>query len=236
MKKAILLSSFLAIGATFADVTVPATQVGVMGVSMPKQAQLVAVPFLGYDVDAATISDLLNTAELGLGTKLYAPTGENQYNIWQLKTGEGGSKVWEKLEKEIVIDATGEAKDAETPGADVSTLSRGGAFWLEPVGTETDERFYILGRPTDEAGSSTLVSSKWNLVGNTSGEAKEVPNGVKGEVICVPDGNGKLLRYEYNTVANGWVLEGQRKTTAVSIPVGQGFWYLSKGTESISWQ
>ena len=236
MKKAILLSSVLAIGAAFADVTVPATEIGVIGVAMPKKAQLVAVPFLGYNADAATISDMVNTAELLVGSKLYAPTGENLYNIWELTAGEGDSKVWTKLENDIFINTAGTAQNAETPGADVSTLSRGGAYWLEPMGTETDARFYLLGKFTDEAGVSTLVSGKWNLVGNTSGEAKPVPAGSNNERICVPDGNGGLVTYVYKTKAPGWVAEGQRTPTTVTIAVGQGFWYLSNGTTSIQWK
>lgn len=241
MKKTILLSSILAVGAAFADVkttTIDINTVGVMGISMPSSVQLVAVPFLGWNADAITINDMINTAELNVGSKLYAPSGEDKYNIWQLTKGAGNSKVWTKLEHEYVIDDKGAAKETETTSADVSVMSRGGAYWLEPTGG-SGTHFYLVGRPADVAGSSSLEADKWNLIGNTSGVAKEFPHayGVKDEIICVPNGNGGLTRYTYveRSSCVGWVKTGERAKTNDTIQHGQGIWYFSKTSKSITW-
>ena len=82
------------------------------------------------------------------------------------------------------------------------------------------------------AGSSALATGVWNLVGNTAGVAKDVPVGMEGEKVCVPNAAGGLTTY---TVRNSGWLNGRTSGCTVTIQPGQGFWYLSKGTTSISW-
>ena len=237
MKKVILLSSIFAVGAAFADATVNSTEVGVMGVAMPTKAALIAVPFLGYDVSAITIADMVNTAELAVGSKLYAPNGSGQYNVWELKSGEGNTKFWDKTSSNVTIGNAG-TQETVTPNANTVTTARGEAFWLEPAPETSAENCYLLGKPASSAGESTLVADKWNLIGNTAGVAKDVPAGAEGEKVCVPNAAGGLDTYTYRAKAKpegGWAKEGARTAVTVTIQPGQGFWYLSKGTTSIAW-
>ena len=226
MKKTILLSSILAAGAVFAEAKVDSTEIGVMGIKMPTRAALIAVPFLGYDTTDIKVADMVNTAELAAGSKLYVPNDSGKYDVWTLNA----SKKWEKTSSNVVIGNDG-AESGETANANEVTTKRGGSFWLEPAGTPTGN-CYLLGKPTSATGSSALVSDKWNLVGNTAGVAKDVPVGKEGEKVCVPNAAGGLTTY---TVRSGGWLNGRNPKCTVTIQPGQGFWYLSKGTTSISW-
>ena len=228
MKKTILLSSILAVGAAFA-VTVDSTEIGVLGIDKPTaNADLIAVPFEGYDAANITVADMVNTAELEVGTELYVPNASGKYDVWTL----GSDRKWTNTVNNGVI-GNGGATEGSGPDAAAVTTTRGSAFWLKPpsagaaVGT-----CYLLGKPVSGTGSSALESGKWNLVGNTAGVTNAVPVGMEGEKVCVPNAAGGLTTYTVRN--NGW-LNGRTSGCTVAIPPGQGFWYLSKGTSSISW-
>ena len=232
MKKTILLSSIFAVGAAFASATVNSTEIGVMGVDRPTSAAtLIAVPFEGYGDPAITVKDMINTPELDEGTELYVPNASGTYDVWTL----GKDKKWGNTKNNVVI-GNGGATEGSGPDAAGVTTTRGSAFWLKPPAggakSETTKTCYLLGKPGSAAGSSVLVSDKWNLVGNTAGVAKDVPVGKEGEKVCVPTAAGGLITY---TVRNGGWLNGRKTNCTVTIQPGQGFWYLSKGTTSISW-
>lgn len=231
MKKTILLSSILAVGAAFADATVNSTEIGVMGVDKPTSAaNLIAVPFLGYSADNITVSDMVNTPELETGTQLYVPNASGTYDVWTL----GGDGKWAKTSDNVVIGNDG-VDGGSGPDAAAVTTTRGSAFWLKPpAGAETGT-CYLLGKPGSATGSSALATGVWNLIGNTSGEPKDIPAGVEGEKVCVPNTAGGLDTYTYRKKVDGWAKEGERAAVTVTIKPGQGFWYLSKGTTSIPW-
>ena len=231
MKKTILLSSILAVGAAFADATVNSTEIGVMGVDTPTSAaNLIAVPFLGYEADNITVKDMVNTPELEENTELYVPNASGTYDVWTLDK----DKKWANTQSNVVI-GNGGATESSGPDAAGVTTARGSAFWLKPPAgakSETTKTCYLLGKPGSAAGSSALVSDKWNLVGNTAGVTNDVPVGKEGEKVCVPNAAGGLTTY---TVRSGGWLNGRNPKCTVAIQPGQGFWYLSKGTSSISW-
>ena len=231
MKKTILLSSILAVGAAFADATVNSTEIGVMGVNKPTSAaNLIAVPFLGYEADNITVKDMVNTPELETGTQLYVPNASGTYDVWTLD----GDGKWAKTSDNVVIGNDG-VDGGSGPDAAAVTTTRGSAFWLKPPAgakSETTKTCYLLGKPGLAAGSSALVSDKWNLIGNTSGEPKAIPTGMEGEKVCVPTAAGGLITY---TVRNDGWLNGRKTDCTVTIQPGQGFWYFSKGTPSIAW-
>ena len=240
MKKTILLSSILAVGAAFADATVNSTEVGVMGVAMPKQATLIAVPFLGYDVTDITIADMVNTAELALGSKLYAPNGSGQYNVWELKSGEGNTRFWDKTSTNVTIGNAG-TQEIVTPNANTVTTARGEAFWLEPANGTLAENCYLLGKPADTTGTSVAVADKWNLIGNTSGQPVTLPDTgfERGDMVSVPQEDGKLLTYNWKETLNWWLRVGATPTGGqkITIQPGQGIWFFAKGSNrTITWK
>ena len=239
MKKTILLSSILAVGAALADandVAVTSTELGVMGVAKPNSTQaLIAVPFLGYDKGNINVADMINTAELAAGTKLYVPNGSGEYSVWNLSA----EKQWEKTDSVKIGEVTAleTGLDAVEAKADL-----GGAFWLEPAAGSA-AIFYLLGQPT-ASGSSTAVAGKWNLIGNTSGSEVSLANlkGTTGDQIVLPleDEDGKLRYYTYKD-GKGW--RYQTSTGAWSIPandplkvaVGKGIWCKPASNLTIDW-
>lgn len=241
MKKTILFSGILAVGAALADPTpstVDSTEIGVMGLAMPSTTSLIAVPFAGYDSSAIMVADMVNTAELGIGSKLYVPDGNGKYNIWSLQPGESGAKVWTKT-TQVAITKT-DIKESVSPNAAEVGSNRGDAFWLEPVpSNDAASTLYLLGKPVSETGTSTAAAGKWSLIGNTSGgEAVPTGNFASGDMIAVPQSGGKLMTYNYNATKQWWIREGSEVVgeQKITVATGAGIWFFAKGSvRTISW-
>lgn len=237
MKKTILLSSILAVGAAFAESASveSANAIGALDVPIPStRAQtLVSVPFLGYeDEGAVAVKDMVKTSNLGEGSKLYVPNGTGAYNTFKLV-----DDTWVADER-VTVGPDGQTSKDTSEDQGSATVNRGDAFWIEPKDA-TGGKIYLLGQGATEAGISQ-VTSGWNLVGNTSGVTKDIASaGYKGEVqgysdgekICVQGEGGVLETYTYRA---GW-RKGRTEVNVVNIAAGQGFWFLSKGTTSIKW-
>ena len=237
MKKTILLSSILAVGAAFAEA--PGTDVecdnliGALDVtiSTTRAQTLVSVPFLGYNGGAVKVEEMVKTSNLGVNSKLYVANENGGYDTWKLNS----DNTWEPDAK-VTIGTDGVPVVGESAPQSDATANRGDAFWIEPANGSTG-KIYLLGQGVTTAGSSA-VSEGWNLVGNTSAEAKTISGEgyKKGEKICVQlnDAKGSLDSYTFK-VNVGWVKIGDREASTVTIEPGQGFWFLSKGTETIAW-
>lgn len=242
MKKAILLSSVFAAGAVFATATVNSTDVGALGVGMPKRATLIAVPFLGDGTGGAiTVADMVNLAELNVGSKLYAPNGSGAYNVWELKLNGSDEKYWDPADKTVIIGKDGKITEGSTPEANSVDSTRGEAFWLEPKGDETATACYLLGIPASADGQSTAVANKWNLIGNTSGSAITLPSAgfVKGDQVGIPQSNGKLMIYNWRSDTGWWIRNAGAVVgeQLITINPGQGIWFYAKGPDNrtINW-
>lgn len=238
MKKTILLSSILAVGAAFAEApgtdVESANLVGALDVtiSTTRAQTLVSVPFLGYGGGAVTVQDMVKTSNLGEGSKLYVADGSGGYNTWTLNAG--GTWV---ADGKVIIGDDGSASTGASEHQGTATVARGGAFWIKPSNT-SGNKVYLLGQGDTTAGSSTVVPNVWNLVGNTAAEAKTIATSgyTAGDKICVQkdDTNGTLLTYTYRSKdPAGWYKAGKLET--LTIQPGQGFWFFSKGTTSIAW-
>lgn len=239
MKKMILLSSIFAAGALFADNAAPtptevaSTEVGVMGISISQKATLIAVPFLGYTADAITVADMVNTAQLTAGSKLYVPNENGKYDVWTLTEGK-----WEKTDTNVVIGANG-AEDGNGPDAADVTTARGGAFWLEPA-ANSEALIYLLGKPASGAGTSTAVGGEWNLVGNAS-EAAVTTLGAAAAMrdqVAIQIG-GKIRYYTYMGSTNGWCYQNNdgswAKNQELPVALGQGLWFKPAASATINW-
>lgn len=233
MKKMILLSSIFAVSLAFAYKTVESTEVGVMGLTAPSgKSTLFAVPFLGYTVDAITVANMVNTAELATDSKLYVPNTDGTYDVWKL----GSDKKWEKL-TEIDVGANG-ANESEGAAANKVQTSRGGAFWLEPA-AGSEGSFYLLGKPAADKGTSMAVGKKWNLVGNASEDAVKTLGAaanMRDQVAIQIDGK---LRYYMYMGDNGWCYQNNdgswAKKQNLPVALGQGLWFKPAATATIDW-
>lgn len=235
MKKTILLSSIIAVGAAFAE---PASvtsdnAIGALDltISTTRPQTLVSVPFVGYNGGGVTVQDMVKTSNLGEGSKLYVPNGTGGYNTFKLEEG-----TWVS-DQRVTVGPDGKTSEDTSEDQVRTTVNRGDAFWIEPKNA-TDGKIYLLGQGVTDAGSSTVSPNVWNLVGNTSAEPKTISGEgyLKGEKICVQldDAKGSLDSYTFK-VNVGWVKIGDRKASTVTIQPGQGFWFLSKGTTTIAW-
>ena len=238
MKKTILLSSILALGAVFAagtDVT-SGNAIGVLDVAVeavPAQ-KLIAVPFGGYGTGGAVaVKDMVKTSNLAAGSRLYVADGKGTYNTWTLNA-EG---AW-AADTKVNISSSAQPTAGSSDSQDDATVNRGDAFWIQPIFKDgTSGALYLLGEGETTSGQST-VEAGWNLVGNTATIARHVSNEgyLKGEKICIQrnDAVGSLESYTFKDEL-GWVKTGARVASTITIQPGQGFWFLSKGTKSIAW-
>ena len=246
MKKTILLSSILSVGAAFAAVTptpieVNSTEVGVIKLTKPTKATLIAVPFLGYEGGDIKVADMINTAELAEGTKLYVPHKDSStltYDVWTL----GSGKKWEPPTTNVDISKLGDTTESEGIAASEVSVARGGSYWLEPA-AGSSANIYLLGKPA-AAGTSTAVAGKWNLVGNAStaavhtlGKAAAKRDQVAIQII------GKFVYYTYmgdpTDGGNGWCCKDENGETLTNqelpVALGQGLWFKPAANSTINW-
>ena len=235
MKKTILLSSIFAASMAFADKTVDSNEVGLMGLATPSKAALIAIPFLGYTADAITVADMVNTAELATGSRLYVPNTDGTYDVWTLSS----DKKWQKVETKVAVGKTG-ANESAGVEANAVQAARGGAFWLEPAANSA-ALFYLLGKPASDRGTSTAVGGKWNLVGNASEEAVTTLGAaaaVRDQVAIQIDGS--IRYYTYMGSDGGWCYQNPSTGKVESnqpLPVDlcQGLWFKPAKTSTINW-
>lgn len=237
MKKAILLSSVLAIGAAFATDVTSGNAIGVLKFSTSGRpaVMLVAVPFAGYgSADCnVRVTDLISTAGLPDGTILRAAREtQGEYDVWHLVNGQ-----WEPSEVVIINDA-GQGKSSNAGSADDKTIGRGNSVWLDFSGLTKPANVTLLGQMPG-SGSLALASEKWNLIGNPG-----VANGfdiigaiVKAgneDKICIQHTSGTLTTYE--RLDDGWWIRDPdsgfpSEVTTLPIKDGEGCWYFAKGAD-----
>ena len=250
MKKTILLSSLFAVGAAFATTVESGNAVGALDIVVGSTAQqkqtLIAVPFVGYENGGAVkVEDMVKTSDLAQDSKLYVPNGTaGGYDTWTLDSD--GKWV---ADKKVTISATGTSEGVSLD-QNTATANRGDSFWLEPKfkNEATSGTIFLLGQGTD-AGSSTAVKNRWNLIGNASIADKTIGidttiEGQDGDqIVAQVDG---LLRYYTYTIKNGWRYKKAGKwvkpeTDPLVIKAGQGFWYKyastdpEENTKTINW-
>ena len=245
MKKQ-LLAALLAATATaaIAEETVASSNaIGIMEVSSDKARTIVAVPWTAIGSGNVAIGDLVLAENLTAGDILYAYEN-GTYKAWSLNS----SGAWVPAETVTLSGATTAAQ-----AASAYTLARGTAFWLERQSTSSS--FYLLGQAADGAATTSVTAGTssapvWNLVANPTLAAKALTvagTSTTDELVFI-DATGKPTTYAYKTIngESGWATqiatEGPRPVkrwtlvTGNIIPVGQGFWYVSKGgAPTISW-
>lgn len=231
-------------GAANTIITVPFD--ACMGAGTPGVlSDLVSTNGLTASADAATADQLvvLTTNEVGL---IY-------YYYW-LQNAAGWTKI---TTTKLMPDGSSQA--VTPPDANLFPLTRGLGFWIKRYAA-TPTTVYVKGQVW-AAKQSTLISEGLNLVGygamqeftlNNSGIDWSGANGANGigattDRILVGNGNGTYTTYYYYvkpgatgyyaTFTNKWVKStatGPELPGATTIPAGQGFWYLRRGTGSFT--
>lgn len=238
MKKTILLSSVLAVGAAIAASVTTDNALGVLAINpKDKGAQkLVAVPFDGYVSGPVKVCDLVSPTGLKKGSKLYAVTTDG-YDVWELDN-DNGSWV---AGKTITVGANGNPVEGTSKAAGEATVSRGDAFWLEPV-TELETTTYLMGQKAENpmTGSSTVVPNKWNLISNPL-TVKATMSGTfaEGDRVTVQQSSGKQFTYTYKNDAWTYRRNPDLSITSLAnglqLEPGEGCWFRGASATEVTW-
>ena len=232
MKKTILLSSVLAVGAAFAGEVTNANAVAALNFDVTTAAAqtLVAVPFEGFEAGGKVkVNDIVKTSNLGDGSKLYVPNTAGKYDTWTLTAGE-----W-KADVQVEVGMAGTPVEKVGVNSTDVSVDRGSAFWIQPAAAGC---IYLLGQKSDAAGLST-AGNGWHLLGNASVNPVTIVNDDKVQEpdkddTIVVQVNGRLRYYTYSTKKHGWRYTTDEGTLSdptkdpLTIAPGQGFWYNSK--------
>lgn len=224
-----------AIAAFGDDIVVSETQVGIYPVQSSTKNTLIAVSLHGDDGQAISVSNLVKTANLTEGDKLYAFDSTNGlYEGWTLDV----NKRWQSATTKYTIDASGNIAAKQGTSAGGATQIVGSGIWLVRA-SDTPDSFtiYLTGKPVTSP-TTTIVAGKTNLVGNpTKADGTPVISGaVAGDVIEIPGENAQTGRIRYQYDGSEWTtMQNHRPVPGRPlIPANQGFWYLSKGESNIT--
>lgn len=212
--------------------------VGVQVVPCDGTNVVLAVPFVATEGGDITVSNLLGTAGLASGDRLFRWDGD-RYERWTLpKSGDNAPLQW-TAEQVFTVGKQGTQKKQEwSAGADVRTVGVGTGLWLTRTkGAPT--RLFLTGTVTNEIPAVSVPAKKFRLVANPLERAASptITTPAEGDTIQFPTSAGALRVYRF--WKGKWVCceGGTQKVDLPPVPAGTGFWYMSMGTKEvqISW-
>lgn len=248
MKKSLFLFSLVSALAFQADAAATGANVyGLLRVDSTNAETFVAVPWLGAGTGDIKVADLIKTTNLTAGDELYAYIG-GAFNKWTLSA----EKEWSPSS---VVSQDGPA--AVTAGASDQALTRGKGVLLvrhAPIASS----FYIFGQVATSATAATEVAAgtanapAYTMIAppvvadvadlNAVMSHSSAPDAADRILVASPRGGGLVIEYKY--VNGSWGRDVQNPsqpwlkefTSGLTIPAGQGAWYVSKGgSPTITW-
>lgn len=237
MKRILSIVLCAAAVAAFGEGT-PVTNVtfSIYPVSSTLTNTIVAVSLRGMDGEPVAVSNLVKTANLTEGDKLYT-FEDGKYEEWKLAGG-----AWVKVEKKYTMSRTGTL--VQDTGADASTVTRavGSGIWLVRSDKWDGEEFtfYLYGKP-ESAPVSTTVAGAWTLIGNPTTQPVTIGSGIL-ENISADDEivmeNRK--RYTWWNAVIGWITTDASGVLVQANPqpalgAGHGCWIKTKSVATITW-
>lgn len=227
-----------AIAAFGEETTVTNVTFSLYPVTSSSKNTIVAISLRGMDGQPVAVANLVKTANLTEGDKLYT-FEDGKYEGWTLTGG-----AWVGATKNYTMNEQGQLVEAE--GVDPSTARKevGSGIWLvrndSYAGVEFT--FYLYGKPDDNP-QTDIVGGAVNLVGNPTTSSvpltvEMLTGAVAGDRIEVPGGDSVLGRSKYTY--NGTIWQTTDPTTHKrvqgypTIPANQGFWYVSKGPSAVT--
>ena len=212
--------------------------VGIQAVECAGTNVVLAVPFVATEGGDITVSNLLGTAGLASGDRLFRWDGD-RYERWTLpKSGDNAPLQW-TAEQVFTVGKQGTQKKQEwSAGADVRTVGVGTGLWLTRTkGAPT--RLFLTGTVTNEIPAVSVPAKKFRLVANPLERAASptITTPAEGDTIQFPTSAEALRVYRF--WKGKWVCceGGTQKVDLPPVPAGTGFWYMSMGTKEvqISW-
>lgn len=202
--------------------------------------------------DAISLADLVSTNGLvahasnpGDADQLIVMVDDGglKYYYYWLKAGDGWTPI-----TTTVKHPNGSESAVTPPAADALSVARGKGFWLKRVSTSSSEVF-VKGE-VSTSNPSTAIADGLNLIGYGSAAAMSLNSvnwsGADGgdgltqnsDRITVVEDDGTLSNYYYftNPGTGGWEaypadsnwVDSNYAVVNISIPAGQGFWYLRR--------
>jgi len=185
--------------------------------------------------EAINVTDLVMTAGLANGDSIIAYNGGFKGWTWNGTAWEGAA-----------VSGTGGTVASGT--ADDASITRGEGFWFIKSGyTSGTYDLYLYGQATTASATSSITAGAYNLVANPNVAAFDIKgkitNAANGDSIQL--GGGKIFKYaggKWTTTSTstvkGRTVVSTGEASAISIPAGAGFWYVSTGSSnvSIAWQ
>ena len=219
---------------------------GILKVPSQKTLEIVAVPWnrLAPDANQAVlVADLVKTATLTPGDKLHVyDRAKKNYKSWSYDIEKG----WVALGT-FKVTAAG-LEQTLAPDQTEQTVARGSAVWLERQ--DASKPFYLYGQYSKDEVETKVEKNQHNLVASPKMEPFDLNGGgIAGAVnandqIIVPNDGGVPKVYScrngkwgYSKIVevNG-IPRSQFVTEGATVPVGTGFWYVSKGgSPTIKW-
>lgn len=262
MKFATLLSvSMFATVSAFGAATAQSSNTfGVLRVDSKLAQTIVCVPWVATsatDGQAIMVADIVKTANLTVGDKLYwYDPSEKSYSGWSL-IDQDGIKVWEPA------TVVSEGDISVSAGADNQTLARGNAIILVRQNPKDEKGnavpFFLQGQYSAEAATSTFAAGAFSLA--APGVASASGYDVNTATWTGVQANDKLLfrkadgknaelfwggaegKWGVKTLTKADYLAGKREPTwkaceasERTIPSGCGAWYVNQGENSVSVQ
>lgn len=208
--------------------------IGVTEITTTNKNTIVAVPFNSLaGAGNISVTDLVCTNGLSTGTSIYV-FKDNGYKAWLLQ-GSG----WE------AATTVGEGAPYVAPGSGDEVVASPGAIWVVLTqAPTTPQHIYIYGQYTN-ATESAVAANASNLIANPLQSAATFAlDGTPaiGDMIIIPN-DGTPESYTYAKMRGSqdgvWTRSGSAPVASLSmsIQVGQGFWYVAKGSSvtKVTW-
>ena len=241
MKLRLMICAAAASTALFAgDNDATSATYAVMNVTNAYTDTVIAVPWVGLDGNAITISNLVNTTTLAEGDKLYM---YNSDGTWYEYTKSGGN--WTGA---TTITTSGDHT------AESQVVQRGSGLILQR--TSAGGNVLLCGRVDSSTVSTTIAANGKTLFANPTADDVDIntkfTGATDGDAIMIPQNDGGADIYTFNgtewgkntQVARIRVFNGVERTTyqnqwqkGGTIKAGTGAWYESKADENrtINW-
>ena len=241
MKLRLMICAAVASTALFGEDATSATY-AVMNVTNAYTDTVIAVPWVGLDGSAITISNLVNTTTLAEGDKLYMYGADGN---WYACT-KNASGNWDGS---ITVSGAG----ALTPAS--QQVARGTGLILQRA--SAGGTVLLCGRVDTNSVSTTIAATGKTLFANPTAAAVDLNNfnkfsAVEGDTIMMPQDHGGYKSYMYdgtewgcsNKVTTSMTVNGRTFNRisyewqkGCSIPAGMGAWFESKKSEdrTINW-
>ena len=243
MKLRLMICAAAASTALFATDVNSATY-AVMNVTNAYTDTVIAVPWVGLDGSAITISNLVNTTTLSVGDKLFMYGADGKW----YECSKNADGQWEGS---ITVS------DASMLTAASQTVNRGTGLVLQRAASGAGGTVLLAGRVTDAVAQTTFVANGKTLFANPTASDAALNTALKtgatyGDTISIPLNNGSTLQYVFNgtewgrtnQVAQTVTINGRDRTrytkewvSGGTIPAGTGAWYESKASDdrTINW-